>query len=1103
MLNAIIRFSLRQPLLILALATLVVIVGLREAVRRPIDVFPDLNRPRVVVITEAHGYAPEEVERLINIPLESVLTGATGVEAVRSSAGDGISVIFVEFDWGTDIYTDRQVVNERVEIAKERLPEGIQPTLAPIASIMGQIMLVGLYVDAEEAQKQRQAYEDRSPLNLVAFEGRSNEKATDDRPADGQPVGNSTSMLELRQISDWVIRRRLMNISGVAQVFVMGGEGGGGRQVQVLVNPNQLRRNDVTFGEVEEALRGANENATGGYIETGSNRLLVRVLGRIKEAEELENLVIDGRSQPPVLLHHVARVVDGPEIPLGRAAVDGHPAVIMVITKQPGADTRALSEDILAAFDDMRASLPDDVVVNPEVYRMDHFIERAIDNVMEALRDGGILVVIVLFVFLLNFRTTFITLTAIPLSILVTVLVFTYFGMSINTMTLGGLAVAIGELVDDAIVDIENIYRRLRENRLSPNPKPAIVVIYRASLEVRNSIVFATMLVVLVFLPLFFLGGMEGRLFTPLGVAYIVSILASLLVSLTVTPVLALYLLPNARFMQREREGPVLRALHWATGHVVHWSLRYRHAVLITVTAIALGAVLVLVTRGRDFLPPFNEGSVQVSVNLPPGTSLEQTDRVMRQVDEQLLALEDVQHVGRRTGRAEEDEHVMGVNFSELLLNLKPESERSRQEQLADIRGALDKVPGVESASGRATTEQPISHLMSHMLSGVKAQIAIKLYGDDLAVLRQVAQEIRAAIEGTPGVVDLMVEPQVLIPQMQVRVDRRALAQHGVQPGEVNRLVAAAMQGEVVSQVLEGEASFDLIVRLDDPYRKSIDAIRDLSIALPSGGSVPLESVADIMPDRAGPNSINREDGRRRIVVQCNASGRALSAVRDDIQNRLALIESRLPEYGRGYYIEYGGQFESEQAATRTILVMSAISLGGVFLVLYALFRSVNLALQVMAALPMAAIGAVTALVLSGQSLSVPSMVGFISLAGIASRNGILLLSHYLHLVRYEGEGVTWDMIIRGGKERVAPVLMTALTSGIGLVPLILAGDDPGKEILYPVATVIVGGLISSTLLDFFVHPALFWTLGRKEAQRLVEQGRTGDQLESTPGEEM
>jgi len=1055
MLNGIIRFSLKQPVLIIAFAVAVLAVGGREIMRLPIDVFPDLNRPRVVVITEAHGMAPEEVETLITIPLESALNGATGVLDVRSSSGIGISVIYVEFDWGTDIFTDRQVVAERLAVAASQLPEGIQPQLAPIASIMGQIVMAGMSVD-EDAD-----------------------------------VDEKTDLLKLRQIADWTVRRRLLAIPGVAQVFTMGGEQGGARQVQVLVNPNELRRLGITLHQVETALQQSNQNTTGGYLVRGSKESLVRVLGRLdttgeQELQDLRLLVIEGTRDPPVLLGQVARIVNGPEISRGTAAVEGKPAVMLTIAKQPGADTRRLTEKILEALKELESSLPSDVKIDTDIYRQDQFIDRAIDNVLEALRDGTILVVVILFLFLLNFRTTIITLTAIPLSIVVTGLVFWWFGLSINTMTLGGLAVAIGELVDDAIVDVENIHRRLRENRHSPNPKPALLVVYRASVEVRSSIVFATMLVVLVFIPLFALGGMPGRLFTPLGVAYIVSILASLLVSLTVTPVLSLWLLTPARVASHEKDGLLLRILKRTADSAIRWSLINRGAVLTGIVAVALLSVVIVTSMGRNFLPPFNEGSVQVTLILPPGTSLNASDEIARQVDRELMQLPFVNRIGRRTGRAERDEHAEGVNQSEIILSIDPDSHLSREEQLEEIRDVLNHIPGVENSSGRSTTEQPLAHLMSHMISGVKAQIAIRVYGEDLAVLRKFAQQVREKIKGIDGVVGAVVEPQVLISQLQIKLDRTKLAQRGLTPGEVNHVVETAMNGRVVSKVLEGEATFDLVVRLDDPYRKDLDALRHLALLLPSGGSIPLKDVAIINPDRVGPNTINRDNTRRRIVIQCNTSGRALSEVRDDIVEALQPLTRELAELGPGYNIEYGGQFESEQAATRMLIMLSIFSFSGMFLVLYVLFRSVNLALQVLAALPMAAVGAVAALIITGQNLNVPSMVGFISLAGIASRNGILLINHYLHLMRHEEEQFTASMIVRAGKERLAPVMMTALTSGIGLLPILIAGDQPGKEILYPVATVIVGGLISSTILEFFVRPALFWTFGRSSAERLT-----------------
>ena len=1057
MLDSLIRFSLSNRLLIAALAVVLLVVGGWQITRLPIDVFPDLNRPRVVVLTEAAGLAPEEVERLVTIPLESALNGATGIIAVRSSSGVGLSVIYVEFDWGTDIYTDRQIVTERLELASSRMPADVQPQLAPISSLMGQIMLVGLTID----------------------EGAETDS------------GKPTSLLKLRELADWVVRRRLLTIPGVAQVFTMGGEGGGQRQVQVRVDPNELRRTGITLHQVEEAVAASNENATGGYLVQGARESLVRSLGRIESIDDLNSLVVDGRRDPPTLLKEVARVVDGPEIPRGTASVTAQPGVILTIAKQPGADTRRLTADIFAAFKEIEQSLPADVIVEPELYRLDTFIERSIDNVLEALRDGAVLVVIVLFVFLLNFRTTFITLTAIPLSLVITGLVFTWFDLSINTMTLGGLAVAIGELVDDAIVDVENIFRRLRENRLSENPRSPLRVVYAASIEVRSSIVFATILVVLVFIPLFSLGGLPGRLFTPLAIAYIVSILASLLVSLTVTPVMSYWLLPNSKVMESEKDGLLLRMLKVAGGSVIRFSLRYRALVLSVVAAAAVLSVVIVLNMGRDFLPPFNEGSMIVSLILPPGTSLNESDRIGTQAEKSLKTLDDVLQISRRTGRAELDEHAEGVNVSELILVLDPTSSRTRQQQLADIRDLLDKIPGIESSSGRSTTEQPLAHLISHMLSGTKAQIAIKIYGENLDELRRLGGEVRDRLGDlveSEDIVDLRVEPQVLIPQLQIKLDREKLALRGLTPRAVNHVVETAMNGRVVSRYLEGEASFDIVVRFDEPYRKDMESLKQTAITLPSGGTIPLEDVADILPDRMGPNTIKRENARRRIVVSCNISDRALSEMRDEIRSRLTPLAVELRQLGPGYFIEYGGQFESEEAATRLMGWLSLLSLAGMFLVLYTLFKSVNLVLQVMAVLPMAAIGAVAALLLSGQSLSVPSMVGFVSLAGIASRNGILLITHYLHLVRHEGEAFTQEMVVRAGQERLAPVLMTALTSGIGLVPIVLAGNEPGKEILYPVAIIIVGGLISSTLLEFFVHPALFWTFGRKSAEQLTAE---------------
>lgn len=1044
MLNAVIRFSLQNRLLVIVIAVFLVVYGGWQATRLPIDVFPDLNRPRVVIMTEAPGMAPEEVETLITFPLETSLNGATGVQDVRSSSGVGLSVVYVEFDWGTDIFNDRQIVNERLALVADRLPAGVKPQLAPISSIMGQIQIVGMYSE-----------------------------------------GGKTPPMELRTLADWVVRQRLLTIAGVSQVVVMGGER---KQFQVLVDPNKLIRFGVTINQVKTALRNSNQNTAGGYLdEQGPNEYLVRAIGRIKSIDEIDRIVVVQRDGQSIRLSQVARVVEGPQVKRGDSSAftrvangnfDGGPAVVLTINKQPKADTRHVTQQVVKALEELKPSLPPDIRILPELYQQETFIDLAIENVMEALRDGAILVVIILFLFLWNLRTTFITLTAIPLSLVMTTLIFSVFGLSINTMTLGGLAVAIGELVDDAIVDVENIFRRLRENRHSKKPIHPLQVVFQASVEVRNSIVYSTMIVVLVFVPLFALSGMEGRLFAPLGIAYIVSILASLVVSLTVTPVLSYWLLGNSKLMEREVDSFLLRWLKWLAEKVIRFSLSVPKIILL-VTVLLVGLSFFALSRlDRDFLPPFNEGAIQVNVLLPPGSSLAKSNEVSAQVEHRLQQLGDIQAFVRKTGRAELDEHAEGVNVTEIIATISPDSERSREEVIEEISEALADIPGLVTA-----VEQPLAHLISHMLSGVKAQVAMKLYGDDLDVLRREAEKMQAAIAGVEGVRDLQIEQQVNIPQLRIEADGYKLDQFGLQRLDINEFVETAMQGEVVSEVLDGQRTFDLLVRLDENYREDLDALKRLAINTPSGGTVKLEDVAKIYK-AGGPNTVNREQVRRRIVVQCNTRGRGLVDVVEDIKQRLKPIEAALPT---GYFVEYSGQFESEQSASRAIAVLFLASLVGIFMVLFKMFHSVNLSLQVMAALPMAFIGAVAALVITQQTLTVAAMVGFIALVGVASRNGILLLNHYLHLVEYEGEGWTKEMIVRGGLERLAPVLMTALTAGIALIPLTLASGEPGKEILYPVATVIVGGLISSTLLDFFVHPALFWTMGLGSARRVVE----------------
>ena len=1053
MLNAIIRFSLKNRMLVIAIAMSLLVYGTWQAFYLPIDVFPNLNRPRVTIMTEAPGMAPEEVETLITFPIETALNGATGVQDVRTSSGVGISVVYVEFDWGTDIYNDRQIVNERLALVAEQLPESIKPQLAPISSIMGQIIIFGMYSE-----------------------------------------NNKTPPLELRTLADWVVRQRILTIPGVSQVFVMGGSR---KQFQVLVDPHLLSNLGVTLHDVKNALAESNQNSAGGYLdEQGPNEFLVRALGRVNSVQDIERIVVKIRDGRSVELSQVARVIEGPQVKRGDSSAfsrgedgtfSGGNAVALTINKQPSADTREVTNQVIAALEELRPSLPPDVHILPDLYQQKTFIDLAIDNVMEALRDGGILVVIILFAFLLNVRTTFITLTAIPLSIVITALVFSFFGLSINTMTLGGLAVAIGELVDDAIVDVENIFRRLRENRLKGSPKSPLLVVFQASVEVRNSIVFGTMIVVLVFVPLFALSGMEGRLFTPLGLAYIVSLISSLLVSLTVTPVLSYLLLANMRVMEDEKDGFVLRILKKVAGGAILGSLKAPMPVLVSACVAVVVAGLTLARMESDFLPPFNEGAVQVNVLLPPGTSLAKSNDVNTVVQARLQEIEDIVAFVRKTGRAELDEHAEGVNVTEYVATIDPNSERSREQIIEQISHSLADVPGIVTA-----VEQPLAHLISHMLSGVKAQVAIKLYGDDLDVLRRKAHEMQAAISGIEGVRDLQVEQQIEIPQLRIEIDGNKLRSYGLRRLEINEYVETAMQGQVVSQVLDGQRTFDLMIRLDERYREDLDTLKRLTIDLPDGGTIKLEDVARIYK-ASGPNTISREQVRRRITVQCNVGGRGLVDVVEDIKRQLEPIEQDLPT---GYFVAYGGQFESQQSASRMIAILFAMSLVGMFMVLYKLFKSANLSLQVMVALPMAFIGSVAALYLTGQTLTVASMVGFISLCGIASRNGILLINHYLHLVKFEGEQWSKEMIVRAGKERLAPVLMTALTSGIGLVPLAMAAGEPGKEILYPVATVIIGGLISSTLLEFLVRPALFWVFGVPAALRVVKDDEQDVELE-------
>lgn len=1037
MLDAIIRFSLSNRLFVVAGAALMMVYGMLVVRELPVDVFPDLNRPTVTIMIEAPGLAPEEVETLVTLPIETLLNGAPGVLRVRSTSGIGLAVIYVEFDWGTDIYRDRQLVAEKLQLASARLPAGVVPVMGPISSIMGEILLIGL-------------------------------------------SSRKTPPMEVRTLADWVVRPRLLTIPGVSQVI---GIGGGVKQFQVLVSPKKLAAMGLTLEDVERAVARSNQNATGGFLETGSRELLVRNLGRVRTPKEIAESVVTIREGVPIRVGQVAEVRLGPMIKRGDASVNAHPAVILSVQKQPGANTVTLTREIEKALEELRSALPQDVKVKPDLFRQSNFIEAAIANVAEAMRDGGILVTIVLFLFLVNFRTTVITLTAIPLSFVITGLFMRMAGISVNTMTLGGLSIAIGELVDDAIVDVENVFRRLKENRHSRNPKPAIDVIFRASSEVRNSIVYATILVVLVFLPLFALGGIEGRLFQPLGLAYIVSILASLVVSLTVTPALCSYLLPRARFMEKEEDSPLVRCLKALDRRALDVTLRHPWIIIGATAGLVTVAALLVPFMGREFLPPFNEGTVTVNVLLAPGTGLSESNRIGTIAERLILSVPEAVSTGRRTGRAELDEHAEGVHYGEIDVDLR-HSGRDREEILSDMRSRLAQLPGLVVNIG-----QPISHRLDHLLSGVRAQIAIKLFGNDLDTLRSKAAQIHDAVRNVPGVVDLQIEKQVLVPQLQVAVRRDRGSLYGIQAGAFTEELETALAGKTVSQVLEGQRTFDVVVRYDDETRKNPDTIAGALVDTPLGAKVPLSTVADVRR-ASGPNTVNRENVQRRIIVSCNVSGRDLGAVIGDIQTAVGQVE--LPQ---GYFASYGGQFESQQEATRLIGYLSLFSLAGMVLVLYTHFQSAMVVAQVMLNLPLALVGAVAAIFLTDRILSVASLVGFITLCGISARNGIMMISHYIHLMREEGETFGKPMIIRGSLERLVPVLMTALTAAIGLIPLVLAKGEPGKEILYPVAVVILGGLVSSTLLDIVVTPAVFFKFGRVSAERLAGIGPS-DSLE-------
>jgi CzcA family heavy metal efflux pump len=1132
MLNFIIRFSLRYRSLVVLLSLVLLVYGTYLATVLPIDVFPDLDRPRVVIITECPGLATEEVESLVTQPIEVAVLGASGVRAVRSQTTAGLNVVYVEFDWDIDVRTARQTVQERLSTLSGVLPTGVQPQMTPPASIMGQIMIAGVHRQlgpqggelvpigqtgllaelllGENGLPRIAAWKPIDRRDVANWKNVPINGVTWSPPRDDGlqrasfTIGGKTQQItvpladsqpmSLRTIADWVIRPRLLKIPGVAEVFVQGGDR---KQYQVLVDPAALLEYGVSLQQVEQALLESNINSSGGFAIQGETEKPIRILGRLgpdsqRVIADLRKVPIDVNQSRPILLENVARIVEGAEFKRGDGGINGIPGVVFTIAKQPHVDTRGLTDQIVAALSEVEASLPADIVINSELFRLKNFIDRGVFNVAEALVIGAVLVVIVLFLFLLNFRTTFITLTAIPLSLVITTLVFRLLShltgaqLSINVMTLGGIAVAMGELVDDAIVDVENIFRRLKENHALARPRPALVVVYEASKEIRSAIVFGTAIVILVFLPLFALSGVEGRLFAPLGIAYIVSILASLLVSLSVTPVLSYYLLPHSKAAHRKEDSLLLRVLKRGASGLIRLSMAIPGWLLLATWLAVAVSGWQLANLGRNFLPQFDEGSIQVNVTLPPGSSLAASTEVSALIDAKFRQRQrtdanpdgEIVHFVRRTGRAAMDEHAAPVNSGEYILSINPESHQQREEMIAQLLDELrEEVPGVD-----IEVEQPLAHLISHMVSGVYAQIAIKVYGDDLHTLRLIAERIKAAIQSVPGVTPPVIEPIEQTDELHVQLRPDDLAQYALTRAYVANVMQTALQGEVISQVLEGQRRFDLLLRLEDRYRTDYTNLGRLQIDLPNGrGQVELSALADI-DVAVGPNAVNRENARRRIVIRCNTQDRDLASAVEAIQTQVR-DRVTLPE---GYFIEYGGQFENQRRATRSIIILAAVSVVGMFAVLLLLFPSVRVALQILNALPTAFVGGVLALVLTGQTLTVASLVGFISLGGIAVRNGILLVTHYFHLMKVDREPFSQETILRGSLERLAPVLMTAITAGVGLLPLIVGGQQPGREILYPVATVIVGGLLTSTFCEFLIHPGLFWRFSGKDAERLL-----------------
>lgn len=1020
LLNGIIRFSLNNRMVILVIAALCLVAGIYSTMHTEVDVFPDLNAPTVVVMTEAEGMAPEEVERLVTFPIETAVNGATNVRRVRSSSATGFSIVNIEFDWGTDIYKARQIVSEKIAMVGADLPENVgNPTLGPQASILGELMIIGLTAD-------------------------------------------TTSMQDLRTIADWTIRPRLLSTGGVAQVAVMGGDI---KEYQILMDPGKMRRHGVSMEEVIYAVKGMNQNASGGTLYEYGNEYIVRGLLSTNDIDELKKAVVKtSENGLPITLDAIADVRIGPKTPvLGVASNDGKPAVLLTVTKQPNTNTLALTGRLDNALDELKANLPADVKINSQIFRQSRFIDSSIDNVKKSLIEGAIFVIIVLFIFLMNWRTTIISLISIPLSIVFSLLAIRWMGLTINTMSLGGIAIAIGSLVDDSIVDVENVFKRLRQNREKPeNERESVIkVVYEASKEVRMPMLNSTLIIIASFLPLFFLSGMEGRMLKPLGITFIISLMASTLVALTVTPVLSSFLLGSHNSDKTGKEPTLVRWLKKYYEKALNWSVGHKKSLLFGVGALLAAAVVMFFTLGGSFLPAFNEGSFTISISTVPGISLEESDRMGRTAEELLLSIPEIKTVGRKTGRAELDEHAFGVNSSEFECPFEL-GKKTRKQLSEEVRQKLAVLPGVNIEIGG-----PISHRIDAMLSGTKANIAIKLFGSDLNKMYEIGQKIKTSISGVEGIADINVEQQVERPELNITPKREMLARYGISLPEFAEVVRVMMEGEVVSTVYEGNRSFDLTLKVNDDARSSIERISDLTIDTGDGKKVPLSYVADIK-SAAGPNTINRENVSRKLVVSCNATGgelaKAVGAIREKIAENIELPE--------GYHIEYGGQFESEERASKTIALVSIFSIFIIFMLLYGEFKNISQSLVVLLNLPLALIGGVFAIFFTDGILSIPAIIGFISLFGIATRNGMLLIDRY-NVLASEGHSRE-EAVMIGSLDRLNPILMTAITSALALLPLALGGDLPGNEIQSPMAKVILGGLFSSTLLNGFVVPVIY-----------------------------